>query len=89
VNGEGFAHRHHGTWLLIRSCLQAAISLLAAKKARRLDDLLPKEWWTAVNKVLKLLMMWEEESADIKAYREILQDMIADVADEERNLQSN
>jgi hypothetical protein len=45
VNENGFQHRHHGTFFMLRSVTRSALVLIAAKTCRHLDGLLPIEWY--------------------------------------------
>ena len=63
-NEGGFFARHHGTWLMLRSCTRSALVLLAARKDPGLSSLLPKDWDIAVWKVVKMLNFWRNESRD-------------------------
>ena len=64
-NESGFYHRHHGTWLMLRSCTRSALVLLAAARSSRLSELLPMDWELAVYKVTAMLNHWKEESRDV------------------------
>ena len=64
-NESGFYHRHHGTWLMLRSCTRSALVLLAAARSSRLSELLPVDWELAVYKVIAMLNHWKEESRDV------------------------
>lgn len=70
-NETGFHHRHHGTWLMLRSCTRSALVLVAAARAG-LDDLLPAEWKSSVAKVKDLLEYWKDEATDTKFRLQIL-----------------
>jgi len=63
-NEHGFFSRHHGTWLMLRSCTRSALVLLAARKDAILANLLPQDWDQAVWKVTKMLKFWRNESRD-------------------------
>ncbi|XP_014551204.1 hypothetical protein COCVIDRAFT_42469 [Bipolaris victoriae FI3] len=74
VNRAGFAHRHHGTFYLIKSCTQSALILLAAARSRNFvtdqaeNSLhVPIGWQSAVKEVIHLLEAWEQESADLSS----------------------
>jgi len=76
-NEGGFYHHHHGTWLMLRSCTRSALTLVAARLCRHLDDLLPPDWEAAVRKVVALLSFWQEESEDARDRRYILETLMA------------
>jgi len=63
-NEHGFFSRHHGTWLMLRSCTRSALVLLAARKDPVLANLMPQDWEQAVWKVAKMLEFWKSESRD-------------------------
>lgn len=60
----GFRRRHHGTWLMLRSCTRSALILLAASRNPHLHELLPHGWQGAVEQVKGLLLFWGQESPD-------------------------
>ncbi|KAJ5889302.1 hypothetical protein N7504_010112 [Penicillium tannophilum] len=72
-NHKGFYHRHHGTWLMLRSCTRSALVLLAAERSVYLVHLLPLGWEEAVIGVTKMLKFWKDESRDVFEMLEILQ----------------
>lgn len=63
-NEHGFFNRHHGTWLMLRSCTRSALVLIAARKDPVLMKLLPHDWEQAVIKVAGMLRFWKRESVD-------------------------
>lgn len=60
INQAGFFHRHHGTWLMLRSCTRSALMLIAARQAE-LEDKLPGDWQACVGETIRLLYHWAEE----------------------------
>ncbi|KAF4980636.1 hypothetical protein FZEAL_3385 [Fusarium zealandicum] len=70
VNEPGFLHRHHGTWLMIRSCIRTAIVLLAAAS---LGAVMPKGWQDAVHGIVRLMSLWEAEVPELPAQKAVLQ----------------
>jgi hypothetical protein len=62
-NESGFRHRHHGTWLMLRSCTRSAFVLVAAARSG-LPSILPPEWKASVTSVMELLQYWQEETLD-------------------------
>jgi hypothetical protein len=60
----GFHRRHHGSWLMLRSCTRSALTLLAASRNTYLIGLLPHGWQGAVNQVKGLLHFWRSECPD-------------------------
>ena len=65
-NEQGFFYRHHGTWLMLRSCTRSAFVLLAAARLDKLALLLPERWRQAVEKVIEMLRFWRRESRDVE-----------------------
>lgn len=72
-NENGFFHRHHGTWLMLRSCTRSALVLLAAARSPGLSSLLPADWEVAVYKVTVMLDFWKDESHDVMDRLHIVQ----------------
>jgi Fungal Zn(2)-Cys(6) binuclear cluster domain len=77
-------HRHHGTWYHTREMFRMSLLILAAVKSRRVE--VPEDWQAAVNKAILILKYWEDEAADVKKSREIVQDILQEV-DERQNQQ--
>ncbi|KIW61328.1 hypothetical protein, variant 2 [Exophiala xenobiotica] len=65
-NEQGFYYRHHGTWLMLRSCTRSAFVLLATARIERLTLLLPERWRHAIEKVIEMLRFWRRESRDVE-----------------------
>ena len=65
-NEPGFFYRHHGTWLMLRSCTRSALVLLAANRVEKVRASLPEEWKTSVGKVVEMLTFWRRESRDVE-----------------------
>ncbi|KAI6747664.1 hypothetical protein HG530_015772 [Fusarium avenaceum] len=68
-------HRHHGTWIMARQSFASALLLLIAQKAGLLDSL-RKECEQIVNLSISTLRYWEAEAPDLKASRQVLEDII-------------
>lgn len=64
-NEPGFYYRHHGTWMMLRSCTRSGLLLLAAQRSPSTQHLLPESWRTAVGKVVNMLQFWRHESEDV------------------------
>ncbi|KAF9885026.1 hypothetical protein FE257_000849 [Aspergillus nanangensis] len=75
-NHTGFYHRHHGTWLMLRSCTRSAFVLLAAERRVELVPFLPIGWQEAVFEVSKMLAFWKDESRDVAELFAILQTLL-------------
>lgn len=80
INEKGFYHRHHGTWLMLRSCTRSALVLLAAARCLHLANLLPAGWEQAVGKVMGMLGFWREESGDVLDRLRVLERLVEVVA---------
>ena len=73
VNEPGFAHRHHGTWGMMRACTRSALVLVAAKKCGHLEGYLAPGWEQAVHRVVGLLDFWRGECGDAENRKDILE----------------
>ncbi|KFY78020.1 hypothetical protein V499_02732 [Pseudogymnoascus sp. VKM F-103] len=82
INEEGFYHRHHGTWLMLRSCTRSALVLLAAARCPELVPTLPEGWEEAILKVVDMLSFWKDESMQVLDMLFILERLIEVVAPE-------
>ena len=65
-NEPGFFYRHHGTWLMLRSCTRSGLVLLAASRSDKVRPLLPEGWKLAVGKMVEMLRFWRRESRDVE-----------------------
>ena len=59
--GFGFTCRHHGTWLLLQSCVRSAMVLLAAVYSQNVQELVPTNWADSVCATIEMLQFWEGE----------------------------
>ncbi|KAL5387334.1 hypothetical protein DPSP01_003558 [Paraphaeosphaeria sporulosa] len=67
-------HRHHGTWLMSRQSFACALLLLAGRRAG--IKVLPDEQCSgSVQASIATLKFWEDEAPDLKASRQILEDI--------------
>ncbi|KAK7592030.1 hypothetical protein V3481_006665 [Fusarium oxysporum f. sp. vasinfectum] len=76
-NESGFHRRHHGTWLMLRSCTRSALVLIAVARAG-LENMLPAQWKSSIAKVKELLEYWQDEAADARVYSHLLEDLTHD-----------
>jgi hypothetical protein len=76
-NESGFFHRHHGTWLMLRSCTRSALVLLGAVRSAQLSPLLPNNWERSIPKVVAMLNFWKDESRDVMDRLHIIQALMA------------
>ena len=70
ANEPGFFHRHHGAWLMMRSCTRSALVLVAASEAK---IVMPTGWQAAVHKVVGMLSYWSTEVATLIDWRTVLE----------------
>ncbi|EXJ74861.1 uncharacterized protein A1O5_01557 [Cladophialophora psammophila CBS 110553] len=68
-----FYHRHHGTWLMIRSCARSASILLAAARRPFAQRLLPAQWRGPVEATLKMLQFWQPYVKELQEAVECIQ----------------
>lgn len=61
-----FYYRHHGTWLMIRSCARSAGILIAAAKQGFWDMQLPDNWREAVDSTIQMLDFWRPYVIDLQ-----------------------
>lgn len=76
-NEQGFFYRHHGTWLMLRSCTRSALVLLGASRIDSLQPLMPEGWHDAVLKVVDLLHYWRREGKDIEDRLNLIERMLS------------
>ncbi|CVK98917.1 uncharacterized protein FMAN_08370 [Fusarium mangiferae] len=62
VNAPGYYHRHHGTWLMLRSSARSACILLGFARLHPGSTLLPLGWKDAVLDTLKMVEYWSLEA---------------------------
>jgi hypothetical protein len=79
-NEQGFYYRHHGTWLMLRSCTRSAFVLLAAARLEKLAVLMPERWRHAVEKVMDMLRFWRRESRDVEDRLRLVETLLDRVA---------
>ncbi|KAM0468842.1 hypothetical protein ACHAP7_010526 [Fusarium lateritium] len=82
-NESGFRGRHHGTWLMLRTCTRSALVLIAAERAG-LGNMLPAPWRASVTKVQELLHYWQDEAVDARFYSRLLADLMHDDFDSDK-----
>ncbi|EED15193.1 conserved hypothetical protein [Talaromyces stipitatus ATCC 10500] len=79
-NEPGFQHRHHGAWLMLRTCTRSALILLAACHSQMVQDLMPQGWKEAVLSAMNMLRFWEDEVGDAQDRLQILTALISEVS---------
>ncbi|KAJ9660078.1 Zcf27p [Neophaeococcomyces mojaviensis] len=84
VNRPGFRHRHHGTWLMIRTCTRSALmliktALLLQQTASFAHDSvsMPAGWRQAVTDTIALNRHWTAEAVDCRKNLPILENLWA------------
>ncbi|KAF7718734.1 Fungal Zn(2)-Cys(6) binuclear cluster domain-containing protein [Penicillium ucsense] len=80
-NEGGFYYRHHGTWLMLRSCTRSALVLTAAAR-HGLTTLLPAKWRAAVEKVTQMLQYWKDETKDVADSLDVLTGLMKEIVNE-------
>ncbi|KAL2670541.1 hypothetical protein Neosp_014329 [[Neocosmospora] mangrovei] len=62
VNAPGYYHRHHGTWLMLRTSARSACVLLGFARMYPGSNLLPSGWKNAVLGTMKMVEYWSNEA---------------------------
>lgn len=78
-NEQGFYYRHHGTWLMLRSCSRSAFILLAAARTEKLTLIMPDGWRRAVEKVIEMLRFWRRESRDLEDRLRLIETLLGEL----------
>ncbi|CZR65076.1 uncharacterized protein PAC_14976 [Phialocephala subalpina] len=79
INRPGFYHRHHGTWLMIRSSARSACILLAGAQVSSTSELLPPNWQEAVEATISMLQFWCNDNAELAITVDILNRLFSNV----------
>lgn len=82
-----YHHRHHGSWYTARNALSCALCILGGAKSGRVP--LPENWHVAVERVVAILKIWEAESPNLRASRQKLEILHADVLTGEQDRQGS
>ncbi|CAJ0551504.1 Ff.00g114340.m01.CDS01 [Fusarium sp. VM40] len=72
VNAPGYYHRHHGTWLMLRSSARSACILLGFARLYPGSSLLPVGWKDAVLGTVKMVEYWSVEAEGMRSVLEIM-----------------
>ncbi|EAW16411.1 transcription factor domain-containing protein [Aspergillus fischeri NRRL 181] len=76
-NRKGFRHRHHGVWLMLRSCTRSALLLVAASRAEGgVRAMLPVGWKAAVRGAVEMLAYWRDEARDARERLRVLEEVV-------------
>lgn len=78
INRSGFQHRHHGTWLMMRSSARSAYILLVASVTPSMKDLLPTGWTDAVWATIEMLEFWNARSGGMDSIARFLHENMSD-----------
>lgn len=73
--GLGHWYRHHGTWMLLQSCVRSAMVLLAAAFSEHAQSLLPENWVHSVEACIRMLKSWKDEDAGISDQLMVLEQL--------------
>lgn len=72
VNRPGFYHRHHGTWLMLRSSARSACILLGFTYLYPASGLMPESWRDVVFDTVKMLQYWNDEVEDMRPVSDMM-----------------
>ncbi|KUJ22197.1 uncharacterized protein LY89DRAFT_704840 [Mollisia scopiformis] len=73
INRPGYYHRHHGTWLMIRSSARSACILLAAAQNSFTAQLLPSNWQEAVEATILMIRFWSSGCEGLASVAHLLE----------------
>lgn len=79
INRPGFYHRHHGTWLMVRSSARSACILLAGAQVSSTSELLPPNWQEAVEATILMLQFWTTDCAELAITVDILNRLFSNI----------
>ena len=79
INRPGFYHRHHGTWLMIRSSARSACILLAGAQVLSTSELLPPNWQETVEATISMLRFWCSDCAELVITVDILNRLFSNI----------
>ncbi|RFU81380.1 clr-1 protein [Trichoderma arundinaceum] len=82
--GLGYLYRHHGTWMLLQSCVRSTVVLLAAAYSEHAQDLLPDNWRESVEACICMLKDWKDEDAGISDQLKVLEQLYEKLKDKSR-----
>ncbi|KAH6681338.1 hypothetical protein B0J14DRAFT_613334 [Halenospora varia] len=81
INRPGYYHRHHGTWLMIRSSARSACILLAGAQSSFTAELLPPNWQDAVEAAISMLRFWSHDCEGLAVTVDLLTCLLSNVYD--------
>lgn len=79
INKPGFYHRHHGTWLMIRSSARSACILLAGAQAASTSELLPPHWQEAVEAAISMIHFWSSDNDGLAITADLLNHLFSNI----------
>lgn len=71
-----YHHRHHGTWYVLRSGLEAAFCILAAVRSQQIPVF--DKWHETVQRAFRFLEMWKDQCPNLESSFAILQQAYLD-----------
>lgn len=76
VNKPIFYHRHHGTWLLVRSSARSACLLVTLAQLPLVASTLPSGWRQAVSDTIDMISYWDAGVGAFEATIKLTQDLL-------------
>lgn len=83
INRPGFYHRHHGTWLMMRSSARSACILLAGAQVSSTSELLPPNWQEAVEATISMLQFWCNDCEGLAVTVDLLNRLFSNVYEQQ------
>ena len=83
INRPGFYHRHHGTWLMMRSSARSACILLAGAQVSSTFELLPPNWQEAVEATISMLQFWCNDCEGLSTTVDLLNSLSLNVYEQQ------
>ncbi|KAF4963197.1 hypothetical protein FSARC_8775 [Fusarium sarcochroum] len=72
ANAAGYYHRHHGTWLMLRSSARSACILLGFARLYPNSVVMPPAWEEAIFNVLKMVEYWSAEVEEMRLISRVM-----------------
>ncbi|KAH7010487.1 hypothetical protein EDB80DRAFT_714940 [Ilyonectria destructans] len=76
INRPGFYHRHHGTWLMLRSSARSACIILACAYLPSTSKLMPEGWKEPVEATIQMLNYWRDQTEGIGDAVDLMQHLL-------------
>ncbi|KAH7361566.1 hypothetical protein B0T11DRAFT_227288 [Plectosphaerella cucumerina] len=77
VYSTGYYHRHHGTWLSLRSSTKSACILLAFSRLPAARHLMPDGWERRVRAVMEMMIHYRDEAPGMDQAVEVAQYLLS------------